>query len=164
MCGYWAQPTWQDVSISILVLFLISCHQLILLTYLYLKIYSQKDLNFLSVWQTWKNTKSLHNLNSIYFSCFYKGNRVQNEEIYTNLKNITQTWSAGLRDFPALLSASWIQNTLYIALHCSWTYLSPKPSYWQFPSGHHLSSGNMSGMVKYKLNKYKIRQTFIATT
>ena len=45
--------------------------------------------------QTWKNTKSLHNLNLIYFLaqaffCFYKGNRGKNKEIYTDLKKITQ--------------------------------------------------------------------------
>ena len=36
------------------------------------------------------------------FSGFYKGNRRQNEEIYTDLKKITQTWFAGLRIFLCL--------------------------------------------------------------
>jgi hypothetical protein len=37
-----------------------------------------------------------------HFSGFYKGNRGQNEEIYTDLKKFTQTWFAGLRVFPCL--------------------------------------------------------------
>ena len=36
------------------------------------------------------------------FSGFYKGNREQTEEIYTDLKIFTQTWFAGLRVFPSL--------------------------------------------------------------
>ena len=36
------------------------------------------------------------------FSCFYKGNPGQNEEIYTDLKKCTQTWFLGLRVFPGL--------------------------------------------------------------
>jgi hypothetical protein len=38
------------------------------------------------------------------FSGFYKGNRGQNEEIYTDLKKFTQTWFAGLRVFPCLMT------------------------------------------------------------
>ena len=36
------------------------------------------------------------------FSGFYKGNRRQNEEIYTDWKKSTQTWFAGFRVFPGL--------------------------------------------------------------
>ena len=36
------------------------------------------------------------------FSGFYKGNLRQKEEIYTDLKKLTQTWFAGLRVFPCL--------------------------------------------------------------
>ena len=58
--------------------------------------------------QTCKNTKGLHNLNSIYFSCtifvwLLKGNHGQNEDIYTELKKIRQTWVGGLRVFPGLI-------------------------------------------------------------
>ena len=37
------------------------------------------------------------------FSGFYKGNRGQNKEIQTDLKNVTQTWFAGLRVYPGLI-------------------------------------------------------------
>ena len=39
------------------------------------------------------------------FPSFYKGNRRQNEKIYTHLKKCTQTWFPGLRVFPCLLAA-----------------------------------------------------------
>ena len=37
------------------------------------------------------------------FPAFYKGNCGHNEEIYTDLKNCTQTWFAGLHVFPGLI-------------------------------------------------------------
>ena len=57
-----------------------------------------------TLFQTWKNTKSLHNLILIYFlhKPFSQENRRQNEEIYTDLKTFTQRWFACLRVFPDL--------------------------------------------------------------
>ena len=55
-------------------------------------------------------TQSIFNIFVLHkpFSGFYKGNRRQNKENYTDLKKIIQKWFVGLCVFPGLMRSSTI--------------------------------------------------------
>jgi hypothetical protein len=64
---------------------------------------------------------------------FYKGNRGQNEEIYKDLKNVTQTWFAGLAEIFEGDSTDMCARKMSIQI-----FLCFKPLFMQFfISDHH---------------------------